>query len=250
MFSINGKKVLINGGTAGIGLAVATHFVLQGAQVVIVGRRDATDTAAAIGCRSLQADLSQEAAVIDTLQRANSLLGGFDVVINNAGLENTGPTISEATSEELQRAFSLNSHSLYWSLQYAPRYMVNGGAIINTASAAAFVPAPGYSQYGATKATVVYYTRAAALELAPSKIRVNAICPGSIETTMLPPGHPERALVECMAPLKRVGSTDDLLGFYQLLASDASSYMTGQSLLVDGGISAGIGYGVLEKIAT
>ena len=248
MFSIVNKKILINGGTAGIGLALAKHFANYGAQVVAVGRREVTEIDNSVPIRFFQKDLASEQGVIDALTHTATVLGSIDVVINNAGLDSTGSTITDGRTDQLREAFELNSHSVYWSLKHSPNYMPNGGSIINTASIAGFIAAPGYSQYGASKATVLYYSRAAALVLAPKNIRVNCVCPGSIETDMLPQGHPERPLAECLAPQGRVGTTDDLLAFYHLLVSDDSRFMTGQSLVVDGGISAGISYCSIEKI--
>ena len=114
---------------------------------------------------------------------------------------------------------------------------------------AALLGIPGYGQYAATKAAVNSLTRTAALELAPRRIRVNAVCPGSIYTEMLPAGHPEIPLSETLTPLGRIGHVEDVVGLYHFLAADESAYVTAQVIAVDGGLTAGVGFGVLEKIA-
>jgi NAD(P)-dependent dehydrogenase (short-subunit alcohol dehydrogenase family) len=250
VFSLNGKSTFITGGTAGIGRAVAERFVKAGARVAIAGRRaEGEAIAQAIGALFVRADCSREEQVKGALESAERTLGRLDVVVNNAGLENTGPTIEEQGSDELHRVFALNVDGVYYGLKYAPAHMNDGGSVINTSSDAALLGIPGYGQYAATKAAVNSLTKTAALELAPRRIRVNAVCPGSIRTEMLPPGHPEIAVVEVLCPLRRVGEVEDVVGIYHFLAADESVYVTGQAIAVDGGLSAGVGYGVLEKIA-
>ncbi len=126
--------------------------------------------------------------------------------------------------------------------------MRDGGSIINTASIAADIGVPGYSQYSASKAAVLSLTRSAAVELAPRGIRVNAVCPGSVFTPMLPQDHPEVPLTTRMCPLGRIGTTDDVVGVYHFLAAGESSYISGQAIAVDGGMLAGVSLGTLEAV--
>ncbi len=251
MFSLKGMTAAITGGTSGIGAAVATRFVAAGARVVIIGRRDGANVVGATGAlAAIRADCALEAEVARALQEARDALGGnLDVLVNNAGIENTGPLMADATGEELQRIFAINSFAIFHGIKYGQQVLNDGGAIINTASIAAQMGIPGYSQYSASKAAVISLTRSAAIELAPRGIRVNAVCPGSIFTPMLPQDHPEVPLTTRMCPLGRVGTTDDMIGVYHFLAAAESRYITGQALAVDGGMLAGVSFGTLEAVA-
>ena len=245
MFCLEHRTTVIIGGTAGIGLAVARSFAGQGARVFITGRRDATDIAAEIGATALQFDAADGTAFENALAEVVRHAGKIDILINNAGMENTGETLEAQPAADLDIAVAVNLRATLHGLKFGPRHMKDGGAIINTASLAASVGLPTYGMYAATKAGVLSLTRTAALELAPRGIRVNAICPGSIRTAMLPDDHPEVKLTETLCPFGRIGETDDVIGVYQFLASDAAAYVTGQSINVDGGVSAGFGYGII-----
>lgn len=249
MFSLKGKRTFITGGTAGIGRAVAERFKQAGAEVVIVGRRPQGEAIGKeIGAEFIRADVSDEEQVVQALARAEERLGKLDVLVNNAGVDNTGPTIEKGTSQELHRVFALNLDSVYYGLKYGPRHLNDGGSIINTASVAGIFHAPGYGPYAATKAAVISLTKTAALELAPRRIRVNAVCPGSIRTEMLPDKHPEIPIAEVLCPMGRVGVTDDVVGLYHFLAADESGYITGQVIVADGGLLAGVSYGVRSTV--
>ncbi|HEY0938945.1 MAG TPA: SDR family oxidoreductase [Steroidobacter sp.] len=252
MFSLSGMTAAITGGTSGIGEAVAARFAAAGARVVIIGRRDGRDIARRSGAiAAIRADCASEDQVARALNEARDVLGQeLDVLVNNAGVENTGPMIADATATELQRVFDINTFAVFYGLKYGPLVLKDGGSIINTASVAALMGIPGYSQYSASKAAVISLTRSAAVELAPRGIRVNAVCPGSVFTPMLPPDHPEVPLAMQMCPLGRVGTTDEVVGAYHFLAAAESRYITGQALAVDGGIVAGVSLGTLEAVAT
>ena len=150
--------------------------------------------------------------------------------------------------KEFLKVSAVNLNHVYFGLHYGPARMRDNGSIINTSSVAGLISIPTYAQYSATKAAVNSLTRTAALEMAPRGIRVNAVCPSSIKTDMLPPGHPEIAIVEAIAPLGRVGETEDVVGLYHFLAADESRYITGQIISVDGGVMAGVSLGVLGAI--
>lgn len=252
MFSLEGKKAFITGGTSGIGRAVAERFIKAGAEVVIVGRREeGVSIAKDIGATFCQADVTQEEKLIAALQHAEQQLGKLDILINNAGLDNNGALIEDQDLTELRRCFSLNFDAMYALFIHGPKHMSDGGSIVVTSSVAGgFVDLPTYSQYSASKAALTSLVRTAALELAPRSIRVNAVCPGSIESEMLPADHPEIPLVEVLCPLSRIGTPDDVVGLYHFLVADESRYITGQKIAVDGGVSAGISLGVMTAIET
>lgn len=245
MFSLKNKTAFIAGGTSGIGFAVAQQFVKSDARVIIAGRREATSLAQEIGAHAIQLDITDEAAFAACLSEIEEQYGKLDILINNAGMENTGQTLEEQDVADLEVVVAVNLRGTVHGLKYGPRHMNDGGAIINTTSLAASVGLPTYGYYAATKAAVISLTQTSSLELAPRNIRVNAISPGSIRTEMLPDDHPEVKLCQTVCPLGRIGETDDVAGVYQFLASPAASYITGQEIKVDGGISAGFGFGVL-----
>jgi NAD(P)-dependent dehydrogenase (short-subunit alcohol dehydrogenase family) len=240
MFSLEGLNALITGGTAGIGLAAARRFAAAGARVVIVGRRDAAGLAEELHGESLRADVTDEHQLRACFEEAEARIGKLDIVMNNAGIDNSGPTIAEQSADEFQRILDINLKAVYNGLRFAPPHMNDGGSIINTSSDAAKGAFPGYGQYSATKAAVCSLTRVAAMELVPRKIRVNAICPGSVWSEMLPPDHPEIAITKLMTPMGRVGEPEEIAALCHFLAAPDCGYLTGQSIYVDGGNSAGV----------
>lgn len=248
-FNVAGKSCFITGGTAGIGLATAQRLVAAGARVTISGRRAAGQAIAdSIGARFAALDVTDTQGLAAALQATAATQGALDILFNNAGTENTGPTIEEADAGSFQRLLDLNLIAAYNTLHHGAPCMADGGSIINTASVAAMTTMPGYAQYGASKAAVVSLTRTAALELAPRGIRVNAICPGSIWSEMLPEDHPEVAAVKVLCPAARIGEAGEVAALVHFLASDDSRYVSGAVIPIDGGLSAGFGYPLLQAL--
>lgn len=249
MFSVSGKSCFITGGTSGIGLATARRLAAAGAWVTISGRR-ATGQAIAdeIGARFVALDVTDAAALAAALQDTAAEQGALEILFNNAGTENTGPTIEEADGSEFQRLLDLNLVAAYNTLHHGAPCMADGGSIINTASVAAMTSMPGYAQYGASKSAILALTRTAALELAPRGIRVNAICPGSIWSEILPPDHTEVAAVKVLCPAERIGEADEVAALVHFLASNDSRYVSGAMIPIDGGLSAGFGYPLLQAM--
>jgi NAD(P)-dependent dehydrogenase (short-subunit alcohol dehydrogenase family) len=248
MFSLEGKTAFITGGTSGIGLAVAERIKSVGGEAAVVGRRNFQAEAEERGLVFLQADVTDEQQLVGALDVAREKLGELDVLMLNAGMENSGTMLEEHSMDEFRAVLAVNLDHVYCGLHHGPARMRDGGSIINTSSVSGLLSVPTYAQYCATKAAVNSLTKTAALELAPRGIRVNAVCPGSIRTEMLPPDHPEIPIVEALAPMGRVGDTDDVVGLYHFLASDDSRYITGQTICVDGGVMAGVSFGMLEAI--
>ncbi len=248
MFSLQGKNALITGGTSGIGLASAKRFAEAGATVVIVGRRDGEVLAKEFNGVFMQADVTDEERLKTLFAQVETRVGKLDIVMNNAGVENTGPMIDESDADEFQRVIDINLKAVYNGLRYGPRHMNDGGAIINTASVAGLLGLPGYAQYAATKAAVVSLTQNAAMELVPRNIRVNAICPGSIWSEMLPKDHPEVAIVEKLCPMGRIGEAEEVAALCHFLAAPDCQYITGQAITIDGGIDAGYAMHTIESM--
>ena len=248
MFSLKGLNALITGGTSGIGLATARRFAAAGAKVAIVGRRDGASLAQELNGIFIQADVADESQLRACFVEAEKRLGKLDIVMNNAGIENSGPTIAEQSADEFQRILEINVKAVYNGLRFAPLHMNDGGSIINTSSDVSKVGYPGYGQYSATKSAVCSLTRVAAMELVPRKIRVNAICPASIWTEMLTPEHPEVVMTERSSPMSRVGQPEEVAALCHFLAASDCRYITGQSINVDGGLSAGMAEHTFDRL--
>jgi NAD(P)-dependent dehydrogenase (short-subunit alcohol dehydrogenase family) len=232
------KRALIAGGTAGIGLAVAEAFAEEGASVTVGGRRSAP-----AGLDSVTLDVSNEESVIAAL----SSVGELDVLVLNAGIAQPPGPIASLDSDAARRVVETNLLGTFYGLKHAPVHMRDGGSIVITSSIAADMASPFEGLYGATKAGVSSLARSAAIDLGSRGIRVNAVQPGPTWTDMNP--MPERML-EIMAPAGRKATVDDMVGVYVFLASDASRYLTGQSITVDGGLTAGVSQGLLGVLAS
>ncbi|HZW75523.1 MAG TPA: SDR family oxidoreductase [Caldimonas sp.] len=237
---------LVTGGNSGIGRAVAAGLVAEGARVVVVGRNRATveGTAAALGkaAHGVVADTSKPADLDRVIAATREFGGGrLDVVFANAGIATMGPlaSIGERQFDEL---FGINVKGVFFTVQKAATLMQAGGAVVLNASVAARIGNPGGSIYAASKAAVRSLARTLGAELVGRGIRVNAVSPGPIETPIfergeLPPdaaAQIKQAMVD-RNPMKRFGSTDEVVAAVLFLASDAASYITGVDLLVDGG---------------
>lgn len=250
MFTLENKSAFITGGTAGIGLACAKRLSKAGAKVAIVGRRDGEAVSKEFGGTFVQADVSDEEQIQIALEESERRIGKLDILMNNAGMENTGPLIEEANAEEFQRVIDVNLKAVFNGLRYGPAHMNDGGSIINTSSVAALIGLPGYSQYAATKAAVISLTRNAAMELVTRNIRVNSVCPGSIWSEMLYEDHPEVAIVKKLCPMGRIGEPEEVAALCHFLAATDCSYITGQTIVIDGGIDAGYAMHTIEAMMT
>jgi 3-oxoacyl-[acyl-carrier protein] reductase len=236
------KVALITGASRGIGRAVAEAFVANGAAVVLVARSDALQELAEAlrkdGGRvtAVQGDVNDDATVKECIKRCREH-GRLDVLVNNAGAMPQA-VIGMIPLEESRRLFDLNLLSMVNLTQYSARLMKAPASIINLSSIA-WRGLAGASVYSATKAAVVGFTRAAAKELGPRGIRVNAIAPGFIDTDLtrgLAPEVQQRTLESIR--MGRIGRAQDVANAALFLASDLSSYVTGQVLGVDGGMQA------------
>jgi meso-butanediol dehydrogenase/(S,S)-butanediol dehydrogenase/diacetyl reductase len=245
MRGLREKRVLITGGSGGIGRATAARFIEEGSRVVLLSddgaslRHAAGELAEIAG--TLQADVSEPSSVKRAFEEMDGLLGGVDVLINNAGVSIRHPFV-EITREQWGRILDVNLSGVFYVAQQAARRMLagEGGVILNMGSTNALVGYHYYADYNASKAGVVALTRSMALELAPT-IRVNAVCPGYILTPMQEAEYSlemQRAYAEKI-PLQRLGRPDDVAALFAFLASDEAAYITGQTFVIDGGEIAG-----------
>jgi len=248
MFSMAGKNAFITGGASGIGRAVAEAFVSQGANVVIGDISDSGAVAKEIGASFVLVDVSNEESVSNALKQSTQMCGGkLDTVVLNAGVGDVGPTFEETDQALIQKVTAINHWGVLYGLKHAPGFMNDGGSIVSTSSMAAFINLPGSGVYSAGKRAVTSMTEMSALELGERGIRVNCVCPG-YTATALGSGEEGQKLCEAFTALGRVATVDDMAGVYVFLASDASSYMTGQSLKVDGGWDCGPTEKLLELV--
>ena len=243
------RSVLVTGGAAGIGAGIALRFAEAGYAVAILdldgegGRLAAASLEKLSPCIALRGDISEEkdarAAVEETVRR----FGRLDVLVNNAGIEVSG-SVSQLTSSEWDRQIAVNLRGAYLMSKYAIAAMKRRGSIVNISSVHAFVSWPGCAAYDTTKSGLIGLTRAMALDHGRDGIRVNAICPGYIDTPLMDrwlsvvPDR-EEVLRQIVAshPAGRIGTPRDVAEAAFFLASDAASFISGTSLVVDGAMT-------------
>ena len=242
-----GKRIIITGAVDNIGKAAVEAFIAEGARVVIgdidADRGEGVVAASGADSRFIHVDVSREDSVAHLVEAGSAWLGGLDVLVQNAGILLSG-SVQDFDADQWDRVFAVNVRSQFFGAKYAvPALRASGrGSIINTSSLAGRRGAPGLTAYAASKGAVIAFTTTLALELAPDRIRVNAICPGWIDTAFNQPiidfmGGRERqqVKVESLVPLGRQGMPVELAPLFVFLASDESSYVTAQAILADGG---------------
>jgi NAD(P)-dependent dehydrogenase (short-subunit alcohol dehydrogenase family) len=245
LFDMTDRVVIVTGGTRGIGRALAEGYAAAGARVVVASRKaDACEETAehlrsmgaeAIGVPAHMGDVEDLARLVDTTVDE---FGAIDVVVNNAATALAQP-IGEYTVEAFEKSLAVNLRGPIFLAQAAVPHLKRSehAVVLNILSGAAFMFSSFVSMYGVGKAGLLAYTRAAAAELAPHGIRVNAMAPGTVDTDMVRANTDEmqQVMSEVML-LKRMASPDEMVGPALMLTSDAGSFITGQVLLVDGGM--------------
>lgn len=239
------KVALITGGDSGIGKAVAILFAKEGADVAISYLReqhDARDTQKEVEkfgrqCILIPGDIQKEGHCVAIVKKTIKAFGRIDILVNNAAVQYRAASLEEISSKNLLHTFRVNILAMFWITKAALKHIPKGGVIINTTSVTAYRGSGGLIDYSSTKGAIVSFTRSLSANLANNGIRVNAVAPGPIWTPLIVSSFDRKKVSQfgSEVPLKRAGQPSEVAPSYLFLASDDSSYMTGQVLHPNGG---------------
>jgi NAD(P)-dependent dehydrogenase (short-subunit alcohol dehydrogenase family) len=243
---LQGRRALITGGDSGIGRAVAIAFAREGADVAIAyleaEQEDADETArwvreAGRNALTLPGDIQDENHCQDLIAATVDGLGGLDILVNNAAYQMSLSGLDSLTTAQLERTYRTNVFAMFWLCKFALPHLAAGSAIINTSSIQAYQPSPHLIDYASTKAAIVNFTKNLAQELADTGVRVNSVAPGPIWTPLIPATMESDKVNEFGqdTPLGRAGQPAELAPVFVFLASQESSYITGEVIGVTGG---------------
>lgn len=242
---LQGKVALITGGDSGIGRSVAIFFAKEGADVAILYKeedQDAQETQRLVEaegrkCLAIAGDIGDESFCQQSVQQTVKELGHLDILVNNAAEQHPQESIENITAEQLERTFRTNIFGMFFMTKAAMPHLKEGSTIINTTSVTAYKGNPQLLDYSATKGAIVAFTRSLSQSLVEKGIRVNGVAPGPIWTPLIPSTFPEDKVKSfgAQVPMQRAGQPEEVAPSYVFLASDDSSYMSGQILHPNGG---------------
>jgi len=235
--SLDGKTALVTGASRGIGRAIAVELASAGASVVVgyrSGQDEAEEVAKEIGGRAVQADVSDAASALALVEAA----GDLDILVNNAGLTRDG-LLARMSDEDWRTVIDTNLSSVFYTCRAVTRPMMKrrAGAIVNVSSVVGLHGNPGQTNYAASKAGIIGFTKSLARELGSRGVRANVVAPGYITSRLTDEISEEmRALMLQNTPLGRLGDPENVAGAVRFLCSDEAAFITGEVLLVDGGL--------------
>jgi NAD(P)-dependent dehydrogenase (short-subunit alcohol dehydrogenase family) len=242
---LKGKSAIITGGDSGIGRAVAVAFAKEGCDVGIVylnEHKDAKITKKYVeiegqSCELISGNIREESFCKKAVDKVKKKFGKLDIIVNNAAMQFPQKDLMKITHQQLIKTFEINIFSYFYLTKAALKYLKKGAVIINTASVTAYRGSANLLDYSSTKGAIVSFTRSLASSLAQKKIRVNGVAPGPIWTPLIPSSFPPKhvATFGSDTPMGRAGQPEEVAPCYVFLASDDSSYMTGQILHPNGG---------------
>jgi len=242
---LEGKVAIVTGGDSGIGKSVVLHFAKEGADIVICyleEEQDAENTKALVEkegrkCKLIPGDVGQEQHCIHVIQQVMEEFGKIDILVNNAAEQHPQKSLLDITESQLEKTFRTNIYAYFFLTKAALPHLKAGSSIINTASITAYAGSPELLDYSATKGAIVSFTRSLSKSLAAQRIRVNGVAPGPIWTPLIPATFDAEKVSKFggTQPLGRPGQPSELGPGYVYLASDDSSYVTGQMLHINGG---------------
>lgn len=242
---LEGKVALITGGDSGIGRSVAIHYAKEGADVAIIylsEGQDAEETKRLVEaegkrCLTIQGDVGDENFCQQAVQQTVQELGHLDILINNAAEQHPQESIENISAEQLERTFRTNIFGMFFMTKAALPNLKEGSAIINTTSVTAYKGNPQLLDYSSTKGAIVAFTRSLSQSLVEKGIRVNGVAPGPIWTPLIPSTFPEDKVKSfgAQVPMQRAGQPEEVAPCYVFLASNDSSYISGQILHPNGG---------------
>lgn len=240
MFALEGKAAIVTGGGSGIGAAIAQRLQRAGAQVLIADIHDHEADAATWGCAFRRTDCAKPDEVTALCEDAVTRFGKLDILVNNAGIAQ-GALLADSDPSRSERFWRLHILGVQTGIREAARRMSPGGAIVNISSITAVRGFVQWGEYAATKAGIISLTQTAAVEYGPAGIRVNCVAPGIIDTPLAMNEAPDMVArnANVFTLLGRIGRPAELAAAVHFMVSDDASYITGQTLLVDGGWSVG-----------
>lgn len=240
---LKGKIALITGGDSGIGRSVAVHFAREGADIAIVYLKednDAKETKALVEkegrkCLIIAGDLKEEAFCKKTVKQCVDKLGGLHILVNNAAMQFPKDSLKEITAKQLHKTFETNIYPYFYMAKATLPHLKKGDSIINTSSVTAYRGSEHLLDYSSTKGAITSFTRSLSANLATKGIRVNCVAPGPIWTPLIPATFDDVSDFGKDTPMGRVGQPSEVAPAYVFLASEDGSYVTGQTLHVNGG---------------
>lgn len=251
-FSLEGKTAVITGAGQGIGLVAAERYAAAGANLMLADLQDCTELAERLGGVSIKTDVTDEEQVKNLMVGAHRAFGNIDIVVNNAGVFAGYNHLVDSSAEEFRACFDVNVMGTFYGIKHAVPLMNRGGSIINVGSVASVMGEIHLSSYVSSKHSVAGITRTAAIELGEKNIRVNCICPTTVDTPMAQEEGGEYLIEssKILSPLPRLCQPEEVAALIHFLAAEDCAYLNGQVINLCGGSTAGMNERAIDKIVS